>query len=222
MFDAFILVPEITRGMKSIGSKALLKIKQSSAVLDYQIMQLNTIKGLETIHIGTGFESEKIKKNTNKYSNINIIFNEEYKTTNQTASLLLYLQQNKPKNILIISSGVLFKNLFHRCEHNNHSKIYMIDKPKNNFNIGCHDTERIQYLFYDFPIVWSECVYFNEETMSRLQHLSDKKNLNQNYLFETINILLNENLSFDKVFVDKKNILKISSLKDIPKAKLFV
>jgi hypothetical protein len=43
MIDALILVPEITKGMKSIGSKSLLEIKKKLSVLDYQIQSIRNI-----------------------------------------------------------------------------------------------------------------------------------------------------------------------------------
>jgi hypothetical protein len=102
------------------------------------------------------------------------------------------------------------------------SKIYTIDKPKINFNIGCHNTETIQYLFYDFPVPWSECVFLNIEALSVLKDYMDKHNIDQNYLFETINVLLSRDVFFEKVTIPKNKIMKISSIKDIQKAKLFV
>ena len=222
MFDALILVPEITKGMKSIGPKALLKIKNSTAVLDYQIHQLKQIKGLNAISVATGFESEKIKKSITRYSKINIVYNENYESTNQTESILLHLKQNTSKNLLIISNGILFKNSFHDCNKNLKSKIYLLDKPKYNFNIGCNNTPNIEYLFYDFPIAWMECVFLNEQAINTLIELSAARSLSQNYLFETINMLLNRNISFDKEMIHKKNAIKISTVKDIQKAKLFI
>lgn len=222
MFDALILVPEITKGMKSIGPKALLKIKNSTAVLDYQISQLKHIKGLNSINIATGFESEKIKKNISRYSKTNIVYNENYQSTNQTESVLLHLKQNQSKNLLIISNGILFKNSFQDCNKSLKSKIYLLDKPKYNFNIGCNDTPNIEYLFYDFPIAWMECVFLNQEAISSLMELSTNRSLSQNYLFETINLLLHQNIQFDKEIVHKKNAIKISTVKDLHKAKLFI
>jgi hypothetical protein len=222
MFDVLILMPEITKGMKSIGPKALLKIKNSTAILDHQIYQLKQIKGLNSINLATGFESERIKKNINKYSRINIVYNQNYESTNQTESILIYLKEYSPKNLLIIGNGILFKNTFQDCTKNTKSKIYFLDKPKQNFNIGCNDTPNIEYLFYDFPTPWMECVFLNNEAMESLVSLSKKHSLSQNYLFETINLLLGQNIKFHKEIIQKKNVIKISTIKDIQKAKLFI
>jgi hypothetical protein len=223
MFDALIIIPEITKGMKSIGSKALLKIKNSIGILDYQINQLNKIKGLRHINIATGFDVEKIKKSiSSKHTNISIINNDNYQHTNQTESLLLYLQNNQPTDLLVISNGILFKNIFDKCNKKVNSTIYFLDKPKANFNIGCNNTENVEYLFYDFPLLWAECVFFNKDTVGLLKTLSNSNCFKHYYLFETINYLLENKIQFEKELISKKDIMKIATIKDIPKAKLFI
>jgi choline kinase len=71
MISALILVPEITKGMKSIGSKSLLEIKKNLSVLDYQIQSIKNIDKNIKIIVCTGFESEKIISIiTKNYNNI--------------------------------------------------------------------------------------------------------------------------------------------------------
>ena len=222
IFDALIVVPEITKGMKSIGSKALLKIKNSIAILDYQILQLNSIPGIRDIYVCIGFESEKIKKTLTHYSNVKTIYNDEYLTTNQSKSVALYLENvDKLSNLLVINNGVLFKDCFKRFLGHN-SILYVIDKPKIHFNIGCNHTESVEYLFYDFPIPWAECVMFNTAALNMLRSHVSKSSIDQNYLFETINLLLSNKIVFDKVTIPKNKVMKVSSVKDIQKAKLFI
>ena len=72
MLNALIIVPEITKGMKSIGSKSLLEIKKKISVLEYQINQLLAIDPNIKITISIGFESEKIIHIIDKYSKSNI------------------------------------------------------------------------------------------------------------------------------------------------------
>ena len=79
MIEAIILVPEITKGMKSIGSKSLLKIRKSKHIIDYQIEQISSISKKIKVNIATGFDNEKIKKILqDKYPNINVIYNDKY------------------------------------------------------------------------------------------------------------------------------------------------
>lgn len=223
MLDTLIIVPEITKGMKSIGSKALLKIKDSLSILEYQIQQLKKTHKKNNIHIITGFESEKIKKTLIKYK-VNIIYNEEYLFTNQSKSLELFINNYNSDNLLIISSGILFRNNPFDLTSLESSKIFLIDKPKNNFNIGCcnNESSSVNYLFYDLPVAWSECTLLNRDAIIAVKHLYQTQNISQMYLFEIINNLISNNIPFIKNYIPKKDIMKINTQKDLNKAKLFV
>ena len=222
MLDVIILVPEITKGMKSVGSKALLKIKDSLSVLEYQIQQLKKCRK-NNIHIIGGFEIEKIYKTLSKYK-VNIIENRQYLFTNQAKGIKLFLENNNCNNLFIVSNGILFKNNPFDCMSNGQSKVFLIDKPKTNFNIGCADTDSddVNYLFYDLPLAWSECSFFNKEAIDKFMELYEQQNLDQMYLFEIINKLVSNNIRFDKQTIAKKNIMKINSVTDLSKAKIFI
>lgn len=222
MVDVFIIIPEITKGMKSLGSKALLKIKNSITVLEYQIQELRKNNPRSTIYIGTGFESDKIKKLFGSYKNIEFIENTEYIETNQSRLMSLFIEQYTGDKVLIISNGILFKNNPF-CSSGLESKIFLIDKPKNNFNIGCNETDTVDYLFYDLPIKWAECVLFNKQALDGIRLLSTQYNIQQMYLFELINLLIEmPKIEFEKKIIPKKSIMKISTMKDIQTAKLFI
>lgn len=221
MLNVLILIPEITKGMKSLGSKALLKIKNSTTILQHQIDQLRKYNPKCKIFLGTGFESDKIRKVFNNYPNLVILENNEYHTTNQTKLVTLLLKQYNLNQLLVISNGILFKNNPFICDKG--SRLFLIDKPKHNFTIGCNESEDVHYLFYDLPIPWSECVMFDQEAIRSIGHLERIQNTDQLYLFELINILIDKyNLRFAKTNIKKKDIMKINSIKDIPRAKIFI
>ena len=60
MINALIITPEITKGMKSIGSKSLLLLKNTQLVIDYQIEQIYKICKNTDISIVIGFDSGRI------------------------------------------------------------------------------------------------------------------------------------------------------------------
>lgn len=224
MTDALIIISEITKGMKSVGSKALLKVNNLS-IIEHQINQIKNINKNLIINIVTGFEHEKINKLLEKkYKNINIIYNDKYQETNQASNLLLFLQKKLDiDSLLVINGGILLKNSSITYETlSGKSKIYLLDKPKNNFTIGCNPIGDIEYLFYDLPSVWSECLYLNSESINYLKDLTEYINIDQMYLFELINNLISNNIYFDKVFIKKNHILKINSIKDLTKMRNFI
>jgi choline kinase len=133
MLDALILIPEITKGMKSIGSKALLPIKKQITVLGHQIASLKKIDKNIHITVATGFESDKVYENFRNIPNISFIYNAKYRNTNETASLLLYLEKYDPNNLLIIKNGILLKeNALPKTYLTGGSKVFILDKQKEN------------------------------------------------------------------------------------------
>lgn len=223
MINALILVPEITKGMKSIGSKALLQIKKQTSVLDHQIQSLLNIDKNINITVCAGFEAEKIIPIIKNY-NINYLYNESYKTTNQAYCIKLFLNQyDNIENLLILNNGILLKNkCIQKSMLNNESKIFILDKIKENFNLGCSNQDLIDYIFYDLPEAWSECAYFNLEIINKLRIMLSSDSINQMYLFEIINEITNRNTSIKKQYISKKLIMKINGPKDISKAKHFI
>jgi hypothetical protein len=216
------MIPEITKGMKSIGSKSLLKIKNLS-LLEHQINQIKAFDPTASVSILTGFDNDRIVKCLeNKYHNLSIVYNYDYEETNQVRCLELYLEHNpKITNLFIISSGILLKK-FNYPKSSTSSTIYLLDKPKNHFNIGCDSSTTAEYLFYDLPCPWSECVYLDEEAICALRILMSKTDMKQMYLFEVVNSLIQYGIQFDKTYISPKQILKITSIKDLPKAKNFL
>lgn len=222
MLNVLIIIPEITKGMKSIGSKSLLKIKNNIPILEYQIQQIKHINHKIKICVSTGFEGDRVAKTLRKYK-VDILHNPDYSITNQAKCVEMFIKKYSPDNMLLISNGILFRNQPFDLDNLSESKIFLIDKPKINFNIGCaHENDNVNYLFYDLPVVWSECVFLNRSSVELLENLWSKINMNQMYLFEVINTLILNNAIFHKKYISKKDIMKINNIKDLNKAKTFI
>lgn len=224
MLDILIIAPEITKGMKSLGSKALLLIKKNLSVIQYQILQANNLDKHARITVVLGFEYEKILNTIQSYKNVNYIINNEYRYTNQAYSLkLFYNKYEDVSSLFIVSSGVLLKDMvIDKSMLSDRSKVFLLNKDKENFELGCsQETDYTEYIFYDLPSKWSECIYLNQEGIEATKIVVNKNNSNQMYLFEAINNILGHT-HIDKCFIDKRKIMKINNQKDIPKAKVFI
>lgn len=224
MINALIIIPEITKGMKSIGSKSLLTIKKNKCVLDYQIDAIKNIDKNIKITIATGFESDKIIELLKSYKDIDYIYDANYINTNQAQSLKMYLEQHKDiDNLLLVSSGVIFKpSCITKTMLKEYSKLFVLNKHKENFTLGCSTHSNIEYIFYDLPDLWSECVYLDNKALDYLKKFILPGNVQQMYIFELINELLNNKIIIHKQFINKKNIIKITNQKDLNKAKTFL
>lgn len=223
MIDILLISPEITKGMKSIGPRCLLPLRKNLTVIEYQISQLQKIKPSK-ITLSIGFESEKILNTLHRYKTINYLINDKYAATNQAINLISYIKKHKPSQLLVYSSGLLIKNniiLKHQLYQNNSCKLFILNKSKHNFDIGCSDMKNPDYLFYDMPEPWAEICYLNQRAIEVLSDCSESS-VEQMYLFEIINLLLQNNISFDKIYINKTNIMKIQTMKDLPTAKLFI
>jgi hypothetical protein len=226
MIDALIIAPEITKGMKSIGSKALLQIKKQKCVLDYQIEAIKNIDKNINITIATGFESDKIIELLYRsYKNeINYIYDPNFRTTNQAESINIFLNKfPETQNLFIVLNGVVFKNRsITKTMLDGESKAFILSKQKENFSLGCTNGDNIEYIFYDLPNTWSECVYLNRNAIVWTKEYLSSKAVNQMYLFEILNEIIAHKIIIEHRNIDKKNIMKINGPKDINKAKLFI
>jgi choline kinase len=228
MIHGLILVPEITKGMKSLGSKALLQIKKKISVLEYQIDSILDIDKNIKITICSGFEHEKISFLLNdKYSdNINYVYNPEYKNTNQGYSIKLFFDTvyKKSDSVLILNNGIILKKkCLNKSMLGNESKIFILNKKKEEFKLGCSSSKKLDYIFYDLPESWSECIYLNKISIEVLQKIIEHSSINQMYLFEIINqVISNNNITIEKEYIDKKMIMKVNTPKDILKARYYI
>ena len=104
-------MPEITKGMKSIGSKALLKLNSKLTILEYQIKSIKSINRRNKIFLATGFQNNKIVKLIQNYKNVYIIYEKNYLKYNETKHLINYMKHlNSFEDVFIINNGVLFRN----------------------------------------------------------------------------------------------------------------
>lgn len=220
---AIILVSEITKGMKSIGSKALLNIDNNITILDHQIHHIKKYYNPNKIILCTGFDHDKIVNRTKKYKNIKYCYNEEFVKDNQVGSLIKCLKNfgSIIDNALIISNGII---LFNKIKIETESATYFIDdiNKKNAFDVGANIIGTDGYLFYDLSNKWIELLFLNNTDLSKLKNnLNTTKNMNQLFLFELINFMKSSDhfIKFVKLAQSNNMPIKVNSLKDIIYAK---
>jgi GTP:adenosylcobinamide-phosphate guanylyltransferase len=218
--SAIILASEITKGMKSIGSKALLPIAGSITLIDYQIQFLKRFYNPIEIYICTGFDHDKIVKKTQKYKDIKYIYNKNYAKHNQMDSLLLCLHRHNLDHAFIINNGVLISE---KLCIGNHTEIFTINSTKKiEFGIGCNISgSHTNYLFYDLPNKWIECAFINKDTIKFLLEYSKIKDISKLFLFEGLNIISENTNSLKTTELDKTAAIKVNNIKDLSKAKKY-
>lgn len=218
--NVLLLIPEITKGMKSLGSKALLHINKNLTVIDYQILYIKKYYKNASIKIITGFDNDRLVKHTKKYSNVDIYHNPDYNDYNQTEFVVRYIKKYKPNNFLLINNGVLLKEKL--SIDTNQSSVFILPKKRHGFSIGSQFRSDIKYLFYDLEYQWSECVFFSSSTIVAINEISKIKKLHNLFLFELINTLIEKRANIGaSVLTNPKNIFKVNIIGDMKKTKAF-
>ena len=217
-----IFIPDITKGMKSIGPKCLLELRSNMTILEYQIKSIKAINRRNKIFLATGFQHNKILKNIDGYKNVTAIYEKNFSEFNETKHLLNYIEYiNKDfDDIFLINNGIIFRNDCFKGIKKNESKIFFLDKHKDNFNIGCSNLD-CKYLFYDLPQKWSECAFLKKEDVEAIYKLSKQGNIQNYFLFEILNIIYDSN-NITSTIISHRDIMKINSMVDLPKAKRFI
>lgn len=222
--NALIIASEITKGMKSIGSRSMLSITDNYRVIDQQIHTLKSIHKNIKITIAAGYEYDRVSQYLKKYKNVDIFYNDNYKCSNEAQNIKLYLENNSNiDNLLVLNGGILIRK--HCIEpsifKNNIATIFLVNGIKNNFNLGCNKTANIEYIFYDLEQTWSECIYLKKQHIETLKDILQNIKVDQMYMFELINNILFKG-DIKPLYINKKDIMKITNINDIVKAKSFI
>lgn len=188
---------EITKGMKSKGSKGLsllTKNKTPDFLINHQI---NLLKTLCPVHknyfsIVLGFDKDKIKKKID-LQNIEIIDNDKYEKLGQAYALELAMKNiNKDYNTIVATSSMpldLNTDLIKNIENLDHSSVITTTKQNNLLNVGVTTgaNNTIEYMFFDLqPILWTELFIMHKNNYDLFTDLCS--NNQQKSLFEIINM----------------------------------
>lgn len=226
----YILSYDITKGMKSVGPKGLLKSKRAKELINCQI---GSIQDEDTdISIIVGFGADKLKKKVGQYHehNINIIHNDLYESTNQGYALELILEHYNTKNYagcIIMNDGILIGNnvkevLLKKTDLQISKMVYLSSENKKNiFNIGLSLSEQnyVQHMFFNLTNnLWTEIIYIDTDSLSKIQSVYNK-NMRNMFLFEILNKSIDIGVNYKPIKIKNSQILKINGIKDTNKIK---
>jgi hypothetical protein len=191
-YNVILLAYEITKGMKSIGSKSLMTIKidnHPDTILKHQIVSIKKhIPSLASINIVLGFDKEKIKKKISFGHGVTLIDNDQYDKYGQSYAIKLALEKihNNYPTVIISNHIILRKNIFDSC-HTQSNSIFSIKNCTNQFfKIGCtHHDSNVEYLCYDLNPKWAEIFVLRQNGIKDfVSILEQNKHM---MLFEAIN-----------------------------------
>jgi hypothetical protein len=208
---------EITKGMKSFGPKGLLKAKKNSNELIN--CQINNVNIFDKLCLVVGFGADKLIKKIKDHTNYGYIYNNDYNTFNEGHALQLILKQYNPVGgLLLINSGILanIKQL------NFESSLIAITKKQECFSLGCiiNEKNNVENIFYNVgEYSWCEIVYFSATELNMLKEYVKKNNVQNMFLFEIINHIIDAGGTFKCCGMPSNKIVKIQGIKDSSKIK---
>lgn len=214
-FVLLCTVPD--QGMKSLGSKSLVKINRTDTFIEKQIKNIRSGAGRREheIIISCSFDCHKIKKIISSYSNkynIKLVCDQE-ENINFGGALLSSIENSKYDDVVFINYGCLFnRNVIKRIISSTDNSVVVTKKSKrnNHISIGCNTTNRdkINHIFYGLePYKYMDLGYLQKEAVCFLsKHLYYKKHINK-FTFEIVNFLIENGFEFDYETMNNQDIV---------------
>lgn len=225
---AIILYTDLIRGTKTKQCKSVYPITKKTTVLEHQIKSLKQkTKKIEIIIVaGKGYKDIENLVSSLRFKNVKVINEPQYSKLNQ-AELLINIvnRENIQNNVIVILGDILFKDIdFHKCYN---TTAWLINKDRRGFDIRCryNANTKAEYFFYDIPgeKQWSEIVLLDSQTLKTITHnIYYHTNTKQLFIFEILNILIENYSPIDTKVLEYKNIMKITNHNDVNKAKAFI
>lgn len=206
--NIIILGDKFQKRMKSKGCVGLFKVNQHTAI-EHQISSIRSYAPDAKIIYVYGFESKKFLSYFNKhispkYSNIDIVYNEQYNKYNYAYSLYL-AQEYLNDDCMIVFGDQIFKNniLNHLHQHKN-SQIFISSKQKN--KLGCIiNNDQIAHISYGLNNYVHNMYYLDKHHSLMLQSiLVNSDQFHNCFIFELINKLIDSGQHIKPLIVNTK------------------
>lgn len=205
------------QGMKSLGSKSLVKVDKNNTLLEKQIKNIKSGLGRRQyeIIISCCFDCYKVKKIASKHEskyNIEMISHGE-ENMNFGGALLACIKECKYKDIIFINYGCLFnRNVIRKLSNCEDNKIIVTKKSQRNshISVGCNIDidDNINHIFYGLdPYKYMDIGYLNSGSIDFMSsYLYYKKHINK-FTFEVVNILIENGFSFNYQVINNQDIV---------------
>jgi choline kinase len=214
--NIIILGAKPIKGMRSVGAISNVPICGKRSILDLQIQNLKKKFTCDDIIYVGGYTGDSILEFNHKHP-ISYINNPKYDTKNNAHSLRLTLPHlYKHDCTLILFSKILFNyHIFDKLNRQRTSTIFIDNSTKNLYKIGCNinaDSGTINNLFYGLDDRLCG-IYFlrGKEHELLLKMLNDQHNIDNFFIFEIINAIIESGGSFYPSLVEHKLVNQIDS-----------
>ncbi len=188
-----ILAANMGYRVKSYGPKCLLTDKNDICLLNIQINNIRSVYPEVEIVVVVGFEADEILKKVP--SDVRVIENQLYETTNTSEESRLALNNILNGNVLFIHDDVMFNSETIR-KITKHGSSIIVDSnnsmPNNNVGVTIVDDKATIFSF-GISVKWGRIVYLADRDLIAFKRICSDRSKSKLYLHETLNLLLNEN-----------------------------
>jgi choline kinase len=210
------------KGMKSLGATSNIPIHKKKSILDLQLQNLDRRFTCDNIIYISGYMGGCVQHSNSKY-NISYIENSQYDVKNNGYSLKLALDRlYKHSSTLILFSKVLFNyHIFDALKRQKKSSIFIDNSKKNLYRIGCninYDCNTINNLFYGLDNKLCGIYFLAGKEHNMLLNILEKKhNIDNLFIFEIINSIIDYGGKFSPSLVEHRLISQIDSNNSLKK-----
>lgn len=215
-----IIIPAAGLGsrMKSYGPKSLIKIKDSTTIIENQLKHIFKYFYKPQVILVTGFKSDKIE-NFLSDKRIDIVKNDAWETTNVGYSIMLGMTKVKHKNLIILNGDLVFNAWALKAPFGIYSML-LVDKLgyMKDEEVGCLiSNSEVINVMYDLPQKWAQISYFTGKEFELLKYNIAKSGDDYpfRFTFEIINDIIGDGGKFFAHSPPRMKITDIDSSKDL-------
>ncbi len=180
--------------MRSYGNKSLLRDKYNKTVIENQTEIFGLYFPHSEIILTTGFEADKVIRNTPK--GVRIVENQLFEKTNEVEEARLAVNNAMYDSVLLVFGDIYFNQALMRDFQNKESTILVDDKEEmlaNDVGVRIVDNYATIFSYGILTPRWTKIVYLTgKEFKIFKQFVSDRNNANL-FLFEALNFVLDKN-----------------------------
>lgn len=217
-------------GIKSLGTKSLIKIK-NKYFIEYQIEAIN--RALKTIDheivVASHFDYNKTHKFISSYkkeNNISVI-KQAFDNINYGGAMLDALSKTNFDNVLFLNYGCWFnKDTIKAMVANTSKNTLGVIKSKqiDNLSVSCLIKDNtIENMFFDISDnKFTEMFFINQDTKKYiLSNFLLEDNINK-FIFEIINALIEKNIIFEPQPINAKDYVFLTSNRHFKRTRRFI
>lgn len=201
--------------IKYLGNKCLLNTNKNNLVIDSHIKTIRKLFKSTDISIIGGFDSKKLKKYIGlnlKYKDIKYIEHDitNYSNIGQSIKVAVSNMKNDTGCFLLNSNILLSPSIKIKIEKNT-DKSFILTQNHGDIGYITSDDNYITHCYYGLPNGILDALFISKQDLQAAKKVILNTNIDRLYLFEVVNLLIENKINIIPVSTYKKHIEYIDS-----------